>query len=43
MKHRVEIESRSAQLMEEEELALARRKRNEQPKLEAMRLAWTKK
>ena len=37
-RHRIEIESRSAQLIEEEELALARRKRNEQPKLEAMRL-----
>ena len=36
-KHRIEIESRSAQLIEEE-LALARRKRNEQAKLEAMRL-----
>ena len=38
-KHRIEIESRSAQLIkEEEELTLARRKRNEQARLEAMRL-----
>ena len=36
MKHRIETESRSAQLMEDEELALARRKRNEKPKLEAI-------
>ena len=37
-KHRIEIESRSAQLIEEEELALARCKRNEQARLKAMRL-----
>ena len=37
-KYRIEIEWRSAQLIEEEELALARRKRNEQARLEAMRL-----
>ena len=33
-KHRIEIESRSAQLIAEEELALSRHKRNEQAKLE---------
>ena len=37
-KQRIEIESRSALLIEEEELALARRKRSEKARLEALRL-----
>ena len=37
-KQRLEIESRSALLIEEEELALARRKRHEKSRLEALRL-----
>ena len=37
-KQRIEIESRSALLIEEEELALARRKTSEKARLEALRL-----